>query len=173
MKSLDNWRTATSFVPRRTALRILGVSVIGAVVSACSGNGEGSSGVAGVALGKFAAGTWKVSSPTANFKSGILTVTESGSWTCQLDDNDGSPEKHTSSGTWRLAGQSLQLTANDKDASASSVPPTVAGDASAHFTWLYGTKPDDMQVSYNSRSREITIVRQTGYRPQTITAVRA
>lgn len=180
MRALDSWRTASSFLPRRTALRIFGASAVSVAVSACSSNGIGRPGISGVALGKFAAGAWKVSSPTANYKSGVINVTEAGTWTIQFADNDGSSNKITWSGAWNLAGQALQITLDDHgeglgavEGTASSVPLVVAGDASAHFSWQFGSSPDDMQVSYNSRGREITIVRQTRNGPQTITAVRA
>lgn len=178
MRALDSWRTASSFLPRRTALRIFGASAISVAVSACSGSG--SPGVSGVALGKFAVGAWKLSSPTANYKSGVINVTEAGTWTIQFADNDDSSNKITWSGAWNLAGQALQITIDDHgedlgavEGTAASVPLVVAGDASAHFSWQFGSSPNDMQVSYNSRGREITIVRQDRNGPQTITAVRA
>ncbi|ROR45643.1 hypothetical protein [Kitasatospora cineracea] len=182
MGPLASWRAATAVLPRRTALRLLGASAVTAALAACSGKslpGSGGAGIAVVALGKFAAGTWKVSAPDAHYHDATLTVTESGTWTGEfVDEPDQDPT--TMSGTWTLAGQRLQLTIDDRDGTAADVPADVAGDASAAFTWTYQGReeyPDRIQAHYTAESGTLALtVGPADSRPQkplTITAVRS
>ncbi|MGF1426480.1 hypothetical protein [Kitasatospora sp. LaBMicrA B282] len=178
---LDTWRTATSVLPRRTALRLLGASAFTAALAACSGSG----GLGAVALGKFAAGTWNVSTPGAHWTTVTLTITESGTWKghfADIQDQQEQSSPQDSSGTWALSGQTLTITidnpqaTDDPDvsgATAASVPATVSGDASAHLTWTYGSRLSDVQAKYNGKTRTLTLISTQGHRPQTITAVRA
>ncbi|MEV7216904.1 hypothetical protein AB0O31_27915 [Kitasatospora cineracea] len=182
MGPLASWRAATAVLPRRTALRLFGASAVTAALAACSGKslpGSGGAGIAVVALGKFAAGTWKVSAPAAHYHDATITVSESGTWTGEfVDEPDQDPT--TMSGTWTLAGQRLQLTINDHDGTATDVPANVAGDASAAFTWVFQGReeyPDRIQARYTAKSGTLAMtVGPADSRPQkplTITAVRS
>ncbi|QKW18520.1 lipocalin family protein [Kitasatospora sp. NA04385] len=175
MGPLDTWRTATSVLPRRTALRLLGASALTVALAACSG--KGAPGLNAVALGKFAAGTWKVSAPDANYPEWTITVTEDGTWKGEYpaDDGSGSTSVHTDSGSWSLAGQALHVTFEDGDhtAEASQVPEQVGGDASAQFTWTFGQRADGMRATYTAGNKTLVLVRAGHGGDQTITAVRA
>ena len=180
MSSLGDWRIATSVLPRRTALRIVGISALGTVLSACGGKGvsngsaSGSASPAAMALGRFAAGTWTVSAPDAHYTSATITISGSGSWKgtfVPTPDQDSEGR----SGTWALSGKDLRITVDDHEATASDVPATVlSGNASSQFTWTYdGDEPSDTQARYDAKTKTLTLTRQTGRVTQTITAVRS
>ncbi|MFC8721867.1 lipocalin family protein [Kitasatospora sp. NPDC057198] len=175
MRPLDTWRTATSVLPRRTALRLLGASVVTVALAACSG--KAGPGLGAVALGKFAAGRWEVSAPDANYPQWTLTVTEDGTWKgeYQADDGTGNTSLQTDSGTWSLAGQALHVTIEDNDhtADASRLPESVSGDASAQFDWTFGKRTDGMRATYTAGTKTLVLVRSRHGGDQTITAVRA
>ncbi|MGW4807903.1 hypothetical protein [Kitasatospora sp. NPDC004272] len=182
MGPLDTWRTATSVLPRRTALRLLGASALSVAVAACS-SGKVGPGLGAVALGKFAAGRWQVSAPEAHYKHGTVDVTETGTWTASFDDEEGQ-DPTVMSGTWSPAGKSLQVTIaghGDGDGgTATGVPETVAGgDASAAFSWVLAGRekyPDDIRANYRAKTGTLVLEVGVGPRPQhpqTITLTRA
>lgn len=161
MAPLDTWRVARAVLPRRTALRLLGLSVVTTAVAACSGKSIGGAGSIGaVALGTFAAGTWQVSAPGAHYASATITISESGTWNGKfITDPDESPD--TSTGTWTLSGKTLHVTTDDSDdgdATGSEVPDTVSGDASAQFGWTYrGYGPTSIKARYDAKAKTLTL----------------
>lgn len=186
MTPLDTWRMATAVVPRRTALKFLGLSALATTLAACSGKGTGGAGSVGaLALGKFAAGTWTVSAPDAHYRSATITITDSGTWTGKFLTQDQDP--HTSGGTWTLSAGTLHVTSDnsggfDVNATASQVPDSVTGDASADFSWVFNPtassdgRPSNTHASYNAKAKSLTLTRH-GDDPripnQTITATRS
>lgn len=182
MTPLDTWRMATTALPRRTALKYLGLSALAVSLAACTGKGTGGAGsVSAMALGKFAAGTWTVSAPNAHYRTATFTITESGTWTGKFLTEDQDP--HTSAGTWTLTAGSLHVVSDstqsanfDVNATASQVPDTVTGDASADFSWVFnGMTPSNTHASYDAKAKKLTMTRQSDSRlpKQTITATRS
>lgn len=183
MTPLDTWRMATTVLPRRTALKYLGLSALAVSLAACSGKGTGGAGSVGaMAFGKFAAGTWTVSAPDAHYRSATVTITETGTWTGNFLTEDQDP--HTSAGTWTLTAGSLHVTSDstqssnfDVNATASQVPNTVTGDASADFNWAFNQEGSgNIHASYDAKAKKLTLIRQSDdprLPKQTITATRS
>lgn len=191
MTSLNDLRLARSVLPRRTVLRIAGLAMLGTVVSACggkSGTGGGTGGSSGgvgggsplaQSLGRFAAGTWIVSSPDAHFVTTTLRIQESGTWSGTFTPDPAAGEPEDWSGTWTLTGTTLTTTivepgGDPKQGAASNVPATVTENTTARLDWTFNDKrAAQTEVAYDAKTRKITLTRHAGPRTQVITATRA
>lgn len=188
LSSLGDWRIAASVLPRRTLVRVVALCALAPVISACgnknggvaSGGGPSSGGGSGagaspaaLALGKFAAGTWTVSTPDAEYNRAKITISDSGTWAGTLS-SDQAQQSEQRSGTWALSGGQLRVTFDDHDAMASGVPGAVGEDTSAQFSWSYnGREPDSVQAGYDARTKTVTLTRKFGRITQTMTARRS
>ena len=187
MISRDEWRIATSVLPRRTVLRLVGASAIASALSACGSKGVVGEGVSGefsgtTALGKAAAGSWTVSAPDAHFSSATITITEDGSWTGHFSpalDGQMQSSSKDASGTWSLSGGQLHIEVNglfgsDPEVGNASNVPNTLSDESVRFSWEFNQRrPNDIQAGYDTRAKKLTLTVETGRKTQTITAVRS
>jgi hypothetical protein len=139
-----------------------------------------------VALAAFAGGTWAWSAPDANDHAGTLVVTPDGDFTISYAPPTGESADPSMSvpspktGHWEFAGGTLTLSIEGDTGTATKVPDSVSGDATAQFGWQFRLDgaAGTIDASWNRAAKTLVLKRQldpgrpSGRPPQVITLTR-